>query len=146
MRRLATTASLTTLAVIAFGAVTLVALEGQTVAVLQTTKPTGDLRRTHVWVARDDDGSLWIESATASRPFYLDLAAQPALLIEIRRYGLDRNPVVLRGRAAFVPDPVGHARIRTLLSAAYGWADSWVALLTDTSQSRAVRITVETPP
>lgn len=122
-----------------FGAVTAVALEGRGVAVLRTTMPTGQERRTRVWVA-EHDGALWIESATATRPFYLDLAERPDLVVEIHASPLDDHPKVLRGRAELVAEPGGHERIRALLAARYGWADWWIGLLQDTSASRAVRI------
>jgi hypothetical protein len=42
--------------------------------------------------------------------------------------------------ASVASDPEGHARIRRLLAARYGWADRWIGLLADTSHSRAVRL------
>jgi hypothetical protein len=39
-----------------------------------------------------------------------------------------------------LPNPSGHARIRMLLRRKYGWADAWVGLLQDTSESIAVRL------
>jgi hypothetical protein len=124
-----------------FGAVTLLALEGQSVAVLHTTSPGGEIHRTRVWFA-EHDGALWIESATESRPFYLDVAAQPALEMEILGPPWARDPKLRRGRAELVPEPGGHDRIRALLREKYGWADAWIALLQDTSGSRAVRVMV----
>jgi hypothetical protein len=123
----------------AFGAVTLLALEGRSVAVLHTTAPNGDEHRTRVWFA-EDGGDLWIESATASRPFYVDLEARPDLTIEMMGPPYARNTRTVRGRAELVPEPGGHDRIRMLLARKYGWADAWIALLQDTSGSRAVRI------
>lgn len=127
---LAATASLA----VAFGAVTLAALEGNEVAVLVTTGPDGSMRRTRVWFA-DRDGALWVESATADRPFYTDLATEPRLRVERP----DRAEA-MEAIAEFVPEPGGHERIRALLAEKYGWADDWVALLQDTSASRAVRL------
>ena len=127
---------------IAFGTVTLLALEGKGVAVLHTRQPDGEERRTRVWFA-ENDGALWVEAATASRPFYLDLAAQPDLMIEIRASPLSPRTTMLRGQAELVPEPGGHERVRSLLRVKYGWADAWVALLQDTSASRAVRVVIE---
>jgi hypothetical protein len=127
---------------VAFGAITLAALEGKSVAVLATTSPSGETHRTRVWFA-EEDGALWIESATDSRPFYLDLQAGPALTMEIMGPPWARNTRVARGRAELVPEPGGHERIRRLLREKYGWADAWVALLQDTSGSRAVRVVLE---
>lgn len=136
------TVVVTVVVAVAFGAVTVVALEGHTIAVLQTTQPDGSPRRTRVWFA-DNDGALWVEAATASRPFYLDLAANPAVTIETRSSPLQGQFTTLRGKAELVPEPFGHRRIRELLAERYGWADDWVALLQDTSESRAVRIVID---
>jgi len=126
---------------VAFGAVTLVALEGKAIAVLQTTQPDGSPRHTRVWFA-EDDGALWVEAATASRPFYLDLATNAAVTVEMRSSPLQQLTTA-RGKAELVPEPGGHRRIRELLAERYGWADDWVALLQDTSASRAVRIVLD---
>ncbi len=143
MRRAVTVAIIAALTAAAgFGAVTLIALEINGVAVLRTTGIDGNERRTRVWFA-EDDGALWIEAATASRPFYVDLAVRPELVVEIHSSPLDQHPTMLRGRAELVPEPGGHDRIRALLAARYGWADAWIALLQDTSASRAARIAVE---
>lgn len=126
-----------TAAAILFGAVTLAALEGGPVAVLRTKAADGSERRTHVWFVRED-GALWIESATAERPFFLDLQRDPECFVDVRESPF--GPVVtLSARAEMVPESAGHERIRSLLAASYGWADRWVALLTDTSGSRAVK-------
>jgi hypothetical protein len=125
-----------------FGAVTLVALEGRSVAVLRTSSPGGEDHRTRVWFA-EYDGALWIESATDSRPFYLDLQKEPGLAIELMGPPWARNTKTVRGRAELLPEPGGHDRIRTLLREKYGWADAWIALLQDTSGSRAVRVVIE---
>lgn len=121
----------------AFGGITLASLEGNEVAVLVTTSPDGSPRRTRVWFA-EHDGALWVEAATAERPFYTDLASRPRLRVE--RPG---QAGAVEAVAEFVPEPGGHDRIRALLAAKYGWADDWVALLQDTSASRAVRLLPE---
>ena len=126
----------------AFGVTTLVALEGGGVAVLTTTTPDGSARKTRVWFA-ESDGALWVEAATESRPFFVDLVARPELVVELRRSPLAPTET-LTGIAQPVAEPGGHERIRSLLAAGYGWADAWIGLLQDTSQSRAVRI--ETRP
>lgn len=125
----------------AFGAVTLVALEGRSVAVLRTSSAGGEDHRTRVWFA-EHDGALWIESATDARPFYLDLQKQPELAMELMGPPWARNVKIVRGRAELVPEPGGHDRIRTLLREKYGWADAWIAMLQDTSGSRAVRVVI----
>jgi hypothetical protein len=121
------------LAIVAgLGGVTLVALEGRDVAILHTTAVDGTPRRTRVWVA-DGNGALWVEAASADRPFYRDLLVQP--LVELER---------ATDRARFVATPVpgreAHDAIRRMLRENHGWADAWIGVLQDTSGSIAVRL------
>jgi len=113
-------------------AVTLVALEGSEVVVIQTVDDAGALRSTRTWIA-DEDGDAWIEAANAERPFLRDIRERPAI-------ALTRGQLVLRCHATPSPNPEGHARIRRLLAQKYGWADAWIGMLTDTSGSLAVRL------
>ncbi len=117
---------------VAFGCITVLALEGTEVVRLRTTAADGSVRTTRTWIA-EADGAMWIESATPERPFLLDLTARPDV-------ELVRGNDVLRLRAVPVPGDAGHRKIRDLLAAKYGWADTWVGLLTDTSRSVAVRL------
>lgn len=117
---------------LAFGAVTLVALEGVEVVELRTHDAQGAPRTTRVWIA-DADGASWVESATPDRPFLRDIAADPA--IDVVRGGR-----VTAMRATPEPGQAGHERIRRLLADKYGWADVWIGLVADTSQSVIVRL------
>lgn len=132
MKPIVQIAILTVIAVLLFGGVTLYALEGKEVVVLRTQAPDGSVRETRTWVA-DDAGAVWIEAAVEERPFYQHILAHPE--VELVRAGHTR-----RYRAAPVPNPHGHVHIRTMLAEKYGWADAWVGLLTDTSQSLAVKL------
>jgi hypothetical protein len=120
------------LAVLAFGVVTLVALEGREVVVLRTRARDGSERATRTWIA-DGDGAAWIEAANPERPFLGDLARTPELVV-------DRRGRPLHCRATVAANPEGHARIRDLLAAKYGWADCWIALVADTRRSLALRL------
>ncbi len=117
---------------LAFAAVTLIALEGREVVVLRTSGADGQVRKTRTWVA-DADGDLWIEAANPQRPFLRDLHNSPQIELQRggRRYQCSATPI---------PNPTGHERIRRLLAAKYGWADGWIGLLTDLSDSLAVRL------
>ena len=125
------------LAVLAFGAVTLAALEGREVVRLRTTMPDGGVRTTRTWVA-DADGVLWIESATPERPFLRDIAARPDVELVRGGRGLPMHATIVAGDD-------GHRRIRSLLREQYGWADRWIGLLTDTSRSVAIRLEDRAP-
>lgn len=120
------------LAAAAFAIVTLVALEGREVVVVETTDASGAARRTRAWIA-DEAGAAWIEAASPERPFVADLRARPGLVLE--RGGARRTCT-----AAILPNPDGHARIRRLLAARYGWADRWIGLLADTRASLGIRL------
>jgi hypothetical protein len=117
---------------VALAALTVAALEGREVVVVRTTDGSGGTRETRVWIG-DEGGAAWVEAANPGRPFLRDVQGNAA--VELRREGAWRWC-----HAAAVEGPEGHARIRRLLAAKYGWADCWVGLLTDTSASVAVRL------
>lgn len=131
-RTLAWSLAVAVVVALAFGATTWVALEGNEVAVLQTRARDGGVRRTRVWVV-DHAGLVWIESPTPERPWYRDVLADPHVRLE-------RASQSLHYRAQPVAGPDGHRQIRSLLADKYGWADTWVGLLQDTSRSIAVRL------
>ena len=120
------------IAALLFGAITWFALEGRDVVVLRTRGADGVAKETRTWIA-DEDGVAFVESAHGERPFFQHLIVNPE--IEVVRSGN-----IVRYRAAPVSNPEGHAHIRRLLAEKYGWADRWVALLQDTSQSIEVRL------
>jgi len=117
---------------VAFGVVTLVALEGREVVVLKTVDPGGRARETRAWIA-EENGELWIEAANPERGFYRDVIAGSAIEIE---WPDGRHSY----RAVPAPNPQGHQKIRRLLRAKYGWADRWIGLLADTSSSIGIRL------
>jgi len=116
---------------VVFVAVTLIALEGREVVVVETAGGDGT-HRTRTWIADDDDGA-WIEAANPERPFIADVRQSPTLVLE-------RGGVRRACRAELVPNPDGHEHVRRLLRDRYGWADCWIGLLADTRTSLAVRV------
>ena len=119
-------------ALLCLGGVTWFALEGRDVAILRTQQADGSARETHVWIA-EEGGVRFVEAATPERAWLLEAQAQPEI-------ELVHDGSTTRWRAVPEPGAAGHAKIRRLLRARYGWADQWVALLQDTSRSVAVRL------
>jgi hypothetical protein len=121
-----------------FAALTWGALEAGGVGILETRRPDGGARRTHVWFA-EAPGALWIEAATPDREWLLDIERSPRVIL--RWEGAARE-----FDAAAVPDPAARARLRALLRRKYGWRDRWVGLLQDTSRAVPVRLVPVAPP
>ena len=120
-------------AAVAYALVTYVALELNDVARLRTKTDTNSWRETHVWVANGEGGTLWLEAATPTRAWLLDLQQRPDV-------ELDHGGTTATWRAVPVDGPEAQALVRSLLREKYGWADRWVGLLQDTSQAVPVRL------
>jgi len=118
--------------VTSFGIITWAALESREVVVLHTRGSDGVEKATRVWIA-DEGAYSWLESPTSERIWYRHVLENPNVTIE-------RGGRMLTCTAEPIPGPEGHAKIRSLLRSKYGWADVWVGLLQDTSQSIAVRL------
>jgi len=117
--------------VVGFGVVTLIALEGGEVVVLETGSGD-DARETRTWIA-EADGAWWIEAATEDRPFFRQVRRTGSLRVR-------RGDANYACSAAVQPEPGGHERIRGLLRAKYRWRDWWIGLVADTHASRAIRL------
>lgn len=120
------------LALALFGVVTLIALEGGEVVVLHTRGSDGETHDTRTWIA-DEQGIAYVEAANPERPFYRHILQNPR--VELTRRGETR-----RCLASVMPQPAGHELIRSLLRRKYGWADRWIGLVADTSDSLAIRL------
>jgi len=120
-------------AAVVFALVTYVALEGGDVAILRTHGTDRSFRDTHVWWVDGENGSLWLEAATPDRPWLLDV--QHDAQVELTR-GEDEDPL----RAVPVEGDAARHDVRERMHEKYGWADSWVGLLQDTSTAVAVRL------
>ena len=108
-------------------------LESGGVAVVETRRPDGGLRRTRVWYAVAGE-RIWLEAGRPEHPWYLDVQRAPRL-----RFVADG--VDARFDAATVPGRDAHAHVRALLREKYGLRDRILAAVLDTSQSVAVILT-----
>jgi hypothetical protein len=120
------------LLLLAFAGLTWWALESSGVAVLETQRPEGSTRSTHVWYVTHN-GEVWLEAGTPENAWFQDVEGSPRVLLR------------LEGRSTeYLAEPIreasGHTTIRSLLREKYGVRDWWVGLLFDTSRSVAVRL------
>ena len=118
--------------VVAFAAITWLALEAGGVAIVETRGAGGSVRSTHVWFV-ESDGELWLEAGSPKNRWFADLAADPRLVV--RTEGRAASYVAERH-----DDPAPRARIRALLREKYGLRDRWVGLFVDQSKSLVVRL------
>jgi hypothetical protein len=118
--------------VVAFAAITWLALESGGVAVVETQAADGSRRATHVWFA-EPEGELWLEAGSAQNKWYEDLRRSPRLVF--RADGRSAEYV-----ATPFEDPAARARVRALLREKYGLRDRWVGLFVDQSRSLVVRL------
>ncbi len=107
-------------------------LESSGVGVIETQRPDGKPRHTHVWFV-DLDGLTWLEAANSNQEWYQDVR--------------QNSHVVLRsdGReASFVaipyPSNQAHDYVRKLLREKYGLRDRVLGWAVDTSKSVAVEL------
>ena len=119
-------------AIVGFFAITWFALESGGVGIVETRRPDGTVRSTHVWPARID-GTLWLEAGTAGNGWYVDVQSEPLVW-------LDHEGKREHYRAVPDPHPAAHDRLRTSLREHFGWRDRWVGIWVDSSASIAVRL------
>ncbi len=107
------------------------ALESGGVAVVETTREDGQLRRTHVWFAEHGD-EFWLEAGAPTNAWYVDALRDPRITLEIEgvRVSGELEPVLDHGASEWV---------RTLMRRKYGVRDDWVGSFVDASGSVAVR-------
>lgn len=122
----------------AFAGVTWWALESGGVAVVETRRPDGSVRTTHVWYVVPD-GEIWLEAGTPANGWFVDTQRNAELRLVAEG---------LTGRylAAAVADASGHRQIRDMIRAKYGFRDRWITSIIDTSDSVAVRLIPLGPP
>ena len=121
---------------VAFAAITWLALERSGVAVVWTRGPAGAVRATHVWTV-ERDGATWLEAGEPENPWFADLRRDPQLSLELD--GAKRDAV-----AEIVPE--ASPAVRAAMRAKYGWRDRWVQLLVNANRATAVRLRFSDPP
>lgn len=112
--------------------ITVVALEGDEVAVLRTFGPGGDAHEVRVWIV-DDGEAVWLEAANPHKEFYLRMLRNPTVELVRGRDAVKYRAIPNTSREA-------RARVRGLLARKYGLADRWIGLLVDTSSSVPIEL------
>lgn len=120
------------LLLLALAGFTVWALESGGVAIVETRRPDGSTRNTHVWYAMQE-GEIWLEAGTPENGWFEDALASSNVVLRI-------DGISKAYRAEPVRDPSGHTTIRALLREKYGVRDAWITVLFDTSHSVAVRL------
>ena len=123
----------TSIALLAFIAVTYLALESGGVVTVETSRSSGgETRSTHIWYI-EHDGTILLEAGHPDNPWVQDLTHSAT--VKLSGGGIDGHYSY-----SISDEPTARTKIRTLMRSKYGWRDSWIALLFDTSQSRLPRL------
>jgi hypothetical protein len=117
---------------LALAALTWWALESGGVAVVETRRPDGGARTTHVWFV-EDEGGPWLEAGAPENAWFTDVQREP--LLRFSAEGISG-----RYRARPVPEPARRDALRAQLRAKYGLRDAWVGLFVDPGRSVPVRL------
>ncbi len=116
--------------IIAYGALIAWALESGDVAIIETRTSAGDERQTHIWYVSDEDG-LWLEAGTPENGWYVDILADPDVILEIDGVA---SPYLVRPVYA----DEAQRRVRRGLAEKYGARDRIVGVFVDSTRSIAV--------
>lgn len=107
-------------------------LESSGVAVVETKRPDGPVRRTHVWYVETPNG-LWLEAGRPDHGWYRDIQKNPTLKFE----AADLSGVYA---AASMPEPKAHEYVRGLIAEKYGLRNTILEWVVNTSSAIAVRL------
>jgi len=118
--------------VLALLGVTAWSLEAGGVAAIETRRPDGRPRTTHVWYVVYE-GELWVEAGAPENAWFADVQRHPVV-----RFTFEGRTARYLARPS--RDDATHPRLRKLLRAKYGLRDRWVGLFVDGSRSLAVRL------
>jgi hypothetical protein len=114
-------------------AITYLALELGEVAIVETVNPdSARLRQTHIWYVHQPDG-LYLEAGHPDNPWVRDLAQMQTLTLSGE--GISGEYVFKQHESA-----ADHQPVREMMRRKYGWRDSWIGVVFDTSQSRLIEL------
>ncbi len=125
-------AALVLLAALFLLTVGLASESGEEIVVLTTTAEDGAPAETRLWVV-DDAGHAWLRAGVPTSGWLVRLEAHPEVTVL-------RGGESLRLRAVPVREPATRDRIHALMREKYGFADRWISLIRDGTESVAVRL------
>ena len=108
---------------------------GGEVVTLTTTDAEGDSHETSLWIV-EDEGSLWLRASNPGSGWLKRITAKPD--VELSRGGESTRyrAEIVRGRSD---------RINEKMAEAYGWADSVIGVMRDSSSTMAIRLVPLSP-
>ncbi len=105
---------------------------GAEIVTLTTVESDGSELTTRLWIV-DDGGVAWLRSGMPDSRWLRQIESNSGVIVE-------RGDEAIRHRAVPVRDSKVRDRIHSLMRDKYGWADRWISLIRDGTQSVAVRL------
>ncbi len=105
---------------------------GDEVVTLTTVESDGSELATRLWIV-DDGGFAWLRAGMPDTRWLRQIESIPEVVVE-------RGDESIRHRAVPVLDSTVRDRIHSLMRDKYGWADQWISLIRDGTQSVPVRL------
>ena len=130
---LASVAAVLAIALAGGAAITYLALELGEVVIVETVNSDGTrLRQTHIWYVHQPDG-LYLEAGHPDNPWVRDLEQMQTLTLSGE--GISGEYVFEQHESA-----ADHQRVREMMRRKYGWRDSWIGVVFDTTQSQLIEL------
>lgn len=118
------------IALLAVGALEMVAAESGEVVVLRTTDDAGVPHETRLWIV-EDGSHAWLRSGSPAASWYVLLQERPDVEVV-------RGEETLLVRA--VPEEGARSRINDLMRQKYGWADAYIGALFGRDDAVPIRL------
>lgn len=103
------------------------------VVVVHSTGADGSEKATRLWIAQDDDGTLWLRGKPDS-VWIGHIAQNPVIAIDRE----DGSTATMRATA--VPEPAAREKVHALMHRDYGAVDSVIGAMRDGTTSVPVRL------